>query len=61
MKKSCDDCRALDTRNKRYICDLGFEIEEVYWKTHYKVGAKPLEECPKPKTYNKFYELLDGK
>jgi len=55
MKRNCNGCRALDGS----ICSLGKkttftvkEIQGVRLKTY-----KPLEECPKPKTYSELLSL----
>ncbi len=59
MKKSCNYCKAL-VQGK---CDLGYETKddspEVYKGLN--IRTKPLEECPKPLTNNKFVELLNSK
>lgn len=55
MKKSCIGCRALRLRGKNIngfnesigYCELGYKINEV--------EKKPLEPCPKPKTYNQLF------
>ncbi len=57
MKRSCNNCRALDTHFKP-TCLLGFKIQgckEVYGLT---TSWKPLEECPKPKTISEYYYLF---
>jgi hypothetical protein len=56
MKRTCEGCRALNDKS----CDLGYKTE---WLTPPKefsglfIGMKPVEECPKPKTYDKYLEL----
>jgi len=55
MKKNCNGCRALNGS----ICSLGKKktftlkyIQGIPVKTY-----KPLEECPKPKTYSELLAL----
>lgn len=62
LKKSCKGCRALEGFEFDYRCTLGYRltvdtIGEFYGRSIYQ--AKPLEDCPKPKTYNKYFELHD--
>jgi len=57
MKRNCNGCRALDQNNSGYYCSLGYKVEQVYFESIYSMGSKPLEECPKPKTYDKYLEL----
>ena len=63
MKKSCNGCRALDVigNNSRYKCSLGVNIEQISHPFHIEisVGAKPLADCPKPRTYDELYKLYD--
>lgn len=49
MKKTCNGCKAFGgvVENK---CALGHKIELRKYDIVFVVGAKPLEECPKPKT-----------
>lgn len=54
MKRTCEGCRALDT-TFRTRCDLGFEISASKQYYGLDVAWKPLEECPKPKTYNSYF------
>jgi hypothetical protein len=62
MKKNCNGCRASDRGHYgEYICHLGHAVQSVSSANagFYKEG-KPLEECPKPKTYDKYLELAYG-
>lgn len=43
MKKSCDGCKAFRMDRCDSYCDLGYNIDSIKWK--------PLEQCPKPRTY----------
>jgi len=57
VKKKCDGCRAFGRSNS---CDLGYKTEIRYipipalnnWILERMV---PLEQCPKPRTYNEYY------
>lgn len=55
MKKSCEGCKALNSNNNLYLwqCDLNYRID----------GHKgiPLEGCPKPLTYQKWFDLKELK
>lgn len=55
MKKSCNNCKAL-TLDK---CYLKFKITDIHPISSMPqfYYYKPLEECPKPKTYDKFIYL----
>ena len=56
MKKSCGGCRALEESNGK--CSLGHKIKPVvHSKFVVTINYKPLEECPKPKTYNQYLNL----
>ncbi|MCY8328864.1 hypothetical protein MOC47_08390 [Bacillus spizizenii] len=56
MKKTCNGCKAFG-----YIveneCALGHKIKLKYYDTVFVIGAKPLEECEKPKTNYEMYRL----
>ena len=57
MKKNCNGCRAFD-RNGR--CELGYKVQVLSKNT--SVGyilerQIPLEECPKPKTYDELFRI----
>lgn len=60
MKRNCNNCKAL----QKCVSGLGYEC-----KLRYKIAAKeeydgipltykPLEECPKPKTFYEYVEYL---
>lgn len=58
MKKTCNGCRAL-----RYICGdwrcvLGYKIKGEKISIHglYYYSPKPVEQCPKPKTYKEYFD-----
>jgi hypothetical protein len=60
MKRNCNGCRALvDNSNGGFYCSLGYKIQSIN-KFDSTVGAKPTEECPKPKTYEKYLNLREG-
>jgi hypothetical protein len=57
MKRSCDGCRALwyhYTFDRYCSCILGYKVKSIFHHT-ILVGAIPLEECPKPMTYKKYF------
>jgi len=56
MKRTCDGCRALgtDLGNDQLECNLGYKTkEEVLMDV--VVCLIPLEQCPKPKTYDEYF------
>lgn len=57
MKKTCNSCKALDETSG--YCMLGYKSEKIHHPTYIEliINHKPLEECPKPKTIDKFIEL----
>lgn len=57
MKKNCNGCRAATNggRGLRATCQLGYRIQDIYTiKSGSWIEAKPLQECPKPKTVSEF-------
>lgn len=59
MKRTCNGCKALRLGNGAFYCALGYNVSQVGENKGYdiSVGAKPLEECPKPmsdKEYNNY-------
>ena len=51
MKRTCNGCKALKMEQYNCECLLGYKFD--------KHNFKPLEECPKPKTFMKFIEESD--
>lgn len=47
QKKTCENCRALEQYQYVNGCILGYVFNEKF---------KPLEPCPKPKTWNDLIE-----
>ena len=47
QKRTCESCKAM--YQSQYIdrCELGYQFDKHF---------KPLEICPKPKTYSEYYE-----
>lgn len=43
MKRTCEGCRAFAAWSALFSCDLHYKMDPK--------NGKPLEECPKPKTY----------
>jgi hypothetical protein len=56
MKRNCNECKALDTVFSPR-CNLGFKIQGAKEIYGLYVSWKPLEECPKPKTYADYCKL----
>jgi len=57
MKQSCNGCRALSHGPHEYYCDLGYKIESRntrQFKEYDMITPVPLEQCPKPKTWEKW-------
>lgn len=61
MKRTCNGCRALEISRGYYYCDLGYEVEQQTVERVINISAKPLQECPKPMTYNEYYKILDSR
>lgn len=55
MKKNCEGCRAIGIYAK---CNLGYKTEKIYFDGIGSpvISIKPLENCPKPKTYKELFE-----
>ena len=51
MKRSCKNCKAFILYPKLTRCSLGYKIDE---KGEF---SKPLEQCEKPLTWGRLYEL----
>lgn len=52
--RTCKGCRAFNGSG----CDLGFKIETNPIFNGLGKRGKPLEPCPKPKTYDEYWEAL---
>ena len=70
VKRTCKGCRGLTCTVKNQYgrfnmlprCYLGYKTETVEIKHSalaYTCEVKPLEECPKPKTWKEFQEIVD--
>jgi hypothetical protein len=59
MKRNCNGCRASSRGfYNDYTCVLGYKVESVFSdKFVCYTHGKPLEECPKPKTYDQYMKL----
>ena len=55
MKKTCYGCKALQHYPNVY-CSLNYKIDVIY-KFGVQINGKPLQECPKPKTNKRLYEI----
>lgn len=52
MKRSCKGCKALsETGIIGYKCELGYKTDSF---------MKPLEECPKPRTYAQYIKEIEN-
>lgn len=65
-KKSCYGCRALDIHvvraySVRGVCTLGYKIEMKNKDSSRDVLVPINKSCPKPRTYNELFRLLDEK
>ncbi len=60
MKRSCFGCKALDKNgDNTYYCSLHYQNANIYnIKTGTVREVKPLEECPKPTSTKKLFDLL---
>lgn len=52
MKRNCNYCRALEHDGS---CSLGYRNETKTVLFGVPVEFKPLDECPKPKTYDELF------
>ena len=62
MKTTCNGCRAEIRINKILRCEFGYPVRHVKFRGVY-MGIVPVEECLKPKTWEKYYDqvkLLTG-
>jgi hypothetical protein len=61
MKKNCNGCRASSTGfYGQYKCDLNYKMESIFNdKCLMYTHGKPLEECPKPKTYEDYFAQMN--
>ena len=66
MKRTCYKCRALCDmgRHSHSFCSLGYKIKNTYYtitmsnkSTESFPETIPQEECPKPLTFKKLFEL----
>jgi hypothetical protein len=53
MKKNWNGCRALNGTSAGAFCDLQYKIENKLQPLGY-YQQRPLEPCPKPKTYSQY-------
>lgn len=60
MKKTCFGCRALDYNGESARCDLGYKQTKKYRGTYLYTEPVPTEECPKPRTYDRYFGLLEN-
>ena len=56
MKRTCNGCKALIKDKPYYVrCSLGYKISGLNM-FDFTIPCKPLEECPKPRTFNELLE-----
>ena len=60
MKRTCNNCKALDKTGDFY-CRLGYKIERKVWEGSITISCKPKEECEKPLTISDFIEIYNKK
>lgn len=58
MKRTCNGCRALAISVRiGFECELGFPINDT-WNGYRHIIA-PLQQCPKPKTYEEYFQCRE--
>lgn len=61
-KKHCYACRALDYDTSRSKCTLGYPIKMKYSVATGLSTPAPVDlNCPKPRTYDELFRLLEEK
>ena len=54
-KRTCKNCRALETTNSRGVrCLLGYSVKREMWPGDTQARPDDPEICPKPLTYADF-------
>ena len=61
MKRTCFGCRSLDWNGHQKNCALGYKQGTNWHPKSLWSEPVPAEDCPKPLTYTKFFELLANK
>lgn len=62
MKKSCLDCKALNSLGKGNMSCAFRKSVEISYNDHLGLwSVKPKEECPKPKTNKELVKLMMSK
>jgi len=54
MNRNCNGCKALESNG---WCALGYKIEPSKTLYNIVVEYKPLDNCPKPKTFQQYVRL----
>jgi len=57
MHSTCNNCRAFYGDSSWAYCKLGFEIDHIVC-LDVTVEFYPLEPCPKPLTFDKYFTYL---
>lgn len=60
MKRTCNNCKALDKIGE-FSCRLGHKIECKVLESCITIGCKPKEECEKPLTISDYIRIYDMK
>lgn len=60
IKRNCNNCKALQkcVSCSGSECKLGYKIEVTEEYDGIPITYKPVEECPKPKTFYEYAEYL---
>ena len=60
MKDTCKGCRALEYSSPTYNCKLEYEIDTIRDLAG-TLEIFPLEPCPKPLTYDAYFQITQAK
>jgi len=55
MKRNCNGCRAF-ANIRGGVCELNYRLDSNRQYKGITLEWKPLEECPKPKTYDQLFD-----
>lgn len=61
MKRTCEGCRAFEYDGVRSRCNLQYDQDIQCSDSGWGYTIKPAEECPKPKTYDKYIQEVQKK
>jgi len=60
MKNTCKGCKALDWGYESYSCKLNFKMQTIR-QLDGTLSNTPMEPCPKPLTFNDYYQIIQAK